>query len=611
MKITDEYYVEYVEKCWKQHEDAMRDTHKLWKEEWQLYQSKQDWSDKQGWQSKCFIPKTLTTVERAAGEVKRAVFQTEKLFKFQLNDAKEQEQIQQLEEASLDLRDAEQLARIQQQIKLIKRRIDVRKRRMQMRERQFKQTLSETNFAGVYSEMMKPCCLLGVGIPKVIWDTGKDGLKFEHVDAMNFAISPDFVPYQKDRAPFMIERMEESLASFRSRTKKNKNWKKKEIKKIEEDAKKLDRFHDARIRKGYGDYTDINKKVELKYFYGDVIDKNEDKVEENMLLVVANGKYLVRKHENPFDHQRQPYIPTIPIVYPHRGTHGTSMVQPIVRIQYAINNIVNMIMDNLNFSVTRMFEYNPDDLMNPSAMNAIYPGKTIPVNTLNGAQAIREVTVSSMKRDILYFYELLERERQEATSITEYNTGLPGKKSKTLGEIELKTAESRGLFDTIGRDLELNSLKPLLEMAYDLCSQFKGWERREGNYTFVVSGLTVMLMQRELSQQIGQILGMALQSPILNQMTDVQDLWKQFLATYNLSNVYKDPMGNQQPLMPEQKQALQQKAEQDAKATIQRMSPEQRQRLMERAQRGDAGTTPVAGPAGENRAPASVAGQSN
>lgn len=570
MKKTDkEYYIKYVTDCWQQAEDAMEPVFKQWRELWQLYQNKQDYSKKAGWQSKCFVPKIMMQVEKAAGEVKRAVLQTRKLFKFELNDEAEQEQIQKMTEMQSQTQDPNILGNLQAQIKLVRRKIDVRRSRMQMRERQFKQRLALTKMGDVYSEMIKSAFLTGLGIPKVIWSD--DDVNFENVDAMNIRISPDYVPYSRERPLYLIERQEMSLAELRQRVKRanenDKIYDKAEVKKIEDDMAKIDTKTQRRQRLGLGDYQTHKKKVELKVFWGDIIDEKDEKIEENMLLVVANDKYLIRCHENPFSHRKDPYIPTMPLVYPHRGTHGISLVAPQVKLQYTVNNIVNMFLDNLNFSITKMYEYNPNDLQNPLAMTAIYPGKTVEVNTTGGQQAIREIVTSAVKRDVLYMYELIDREMQEGTGITEYISGLPGKKSKTLGEVEQKMSQSRGLFDTIGRDIERNSLKPLLEMAYDLYSQFLGWEPREGNYIFVVSGLTVMLQQKELVERVSQILSMSLSSPLLAQMTEIPDLWKKLLGIYNLSDAYKEPIGMTQ-MGPEQKQAIMAKAEQDAKRDV-------------------------------------------
>ena len=57
------------------------------------------------------------------------------------------------------------------------------------------------------------------------------------------------------------------------------------------------------------------------------------------------------------------------------------------------NNIVNMIADNLNYSVNKVFEYNPTDLKNPQGLTVIYPGKTIPTN-VSGQQVVREVVTT-------------------------------------------------------------------------------------------------------------------------------------------------------------------------------------------------------------------------
>jgi hypothetical protein len=569
-KHDDERYVTYVTQSWKQSEDAMDEVHPIWRELWQLYQNKQDFSKKMDWQSKCFIPKIMMQVEKASGQVKRAVLQTRKLFMFELDDSKEQEEIQALEEEFSQSEDPEAMAQIRAEIKRIKTQIKLRKSRMKLREKQFKRKLNQSSFASVYAEMMKPCTLLGLGIPKVVWS---EGLEFEHVDGFDFAISPDFKPSGKGRAPYMIERQELDLAEFRQRAKKGGNtWIQRNVKKVEDDFLKTDKFSEMKTRRGLGDYRNINKKVELKLFWGDVVSKDNKKVEENMFLVVANDKYLVRKFENPFDHRKYPYVPTIPMVYPHRGSHGISLVAPVTKLQYTQNNIVNMVMDNLNFSVNKMYEYNPNDVENPNALRSVYPGKMIAVNTPPGQQAVREVVTSAVKRDSLYLYDLVDREQQEATSITEFNSGLPGKKSKTLGEVELKTAQSMGLFDTIARDLELNSLSPLLEMAYDLCVQFEGWEPREGNYIFVVSGLTIMLMQRELRESIERALGLALQAPQLTQLTEIEQLWKKYLDSHNLSDVFKDPESGGVELNPQQQRNIEEKAGADAKQTVGNMS---------------------------------------
>lgn len=574
-KPTDEYYVKYVEKCWQEGQDAAKPRKKVWDELWQLYQNKQDWSNKQGWQSKAFIPKTFMQVEKASGEVKKAVIQTRKLFKLELDDYEDRQALAGLEEQLRLNQNADEMGELKLAIEEVKTTIDLRKNRMMIAEKGFKRSLRRTNLTNIYSEMVKVAFLLGLGVPKVLWDEKNKRTKYENIDIANLSICPDYMPFQEERPGYIVERKEMNLAQFLKRVKKEPSvWKAKEVKKIEDEAPIDDRMK-QRARRGLGTYTPVSKKVELKEFWGDVISEDGKDIEENLLIVVANKKYLVRKQENPFRHKKPPYVLTMPLVYPHRGTDGTSLIAPQVKLQYLLNNIVNLYVDNLNFSINKVYEANPTDFMEPQALTAIYPGKVLKKNVSGQGPSLVEIPTTPVGRDALAAIDLIDRFQQEGSNVTEFVSGMPGKKSKTLGEVQLKTAQSRGLFDVIARDLEENSLRPLLEMSYDLYVQFSDYESREENYIFSVGGLSLMIMQKELTDKVGEVLAMALQSPVLDKMTDTADLWKKFLSIYNLSDVYVEPETMTEKIMPEQQMAITQKAEADAKSEVAGMQPEQ------------------------------------
>lgn len=573
MKDID--YVNYVEDRWKEGEQAVRELRLQWKELWQLYQNKQDFSDKATWQSKCFVPKIFMLVEAISAEIKKAVIQPKNLFKFELDDSKEQDTISLLNEEKINISGddegaADMLGELSRQIEKIESVLDIRRKRMARREKQFKAEIDRSNLANIYSLMIKSAFLLGIGIPKVLWSENKKGVKLENVDVFDFVIDPAYQPFQDDRPAYEIERQEMPLARLKKLARqKGSKYKKSEVKKIEDDAKKLQKEADANRRRGLSEHNTQIKMVEIKQFWGDVIE--DDKIEENVLLVVANGKYLIRKQSNPYRHKKPPYILTMPIPYPHRGQAGISLVQPMAKLQYAYNNIINMWLDNLNFTVNKAFTYDPNKLQSPKHFTAIYPGMKIPAY---GDNPIQEVQVTPIKRDSLMVLNQLDRELQEGTRVTESVSGMGSKKKKTLGEIELNVSQSKSLFDVIGRDLEKNSLTQVLETAYDLYAQFKGWEARDGNYIITVGGISLMITQQQLTDRISQVVGMSLGSP-LGELTDIKDLWHRLLTIYNLQDAFKDSEEHAQKLRPDQMQAVQSKAEADAKRDVRNMPPEQ------------------------------------
>jgi len=286
------------------------------------------------------------------------------------------------------------------------------------------------------------------------------------------------------------------------------------------------------------------------------------------LCIVVNKKYLVRRQDNPFSHGGVPHVLTFPLPYPHRGVAGTSLVEPMVKNLYTYNNLANMYVDNMNWSVNKSFEYNPNQLLNPKSVLTIYPGKLIETNTSD--QVMKEVPTTPVSRDAITALEFLDREMQESTSVTEFLMSMPSKKTKTLGEVELKTAESKGLFDTIARDLEQNSIRRLLELSYSLLVQFAGFEPIEGKYIIKVGGLSVLLMQKEQIEKVDAVLERVGKAPYLARMTDIGELWKKYLGILNLQDVYIDEDDRQVPA-----EMLEEKAAFDARNAVSKMSPEE------------------------------------
>jgi hypothetical protein len=406
------------------------------------------------------------------------------------------------------------------------------------------------------------------------------------VNIQNLYISPDFKPFQEDRPKYVIEVQEMDLAALKRKAKKvndkagKKIWNLAEINKIEEeDFKEMEKQAKDRHQAGISQSTPVNKKITLYQFWGDIIPKEGSDIKENKLIVLANKKHIIRDQDNPFDHGLPPYIWSYPLIYPHRGISGISLVEPTAKLQYIYNNILNMFVDNLNFTVNKMFEFNANVLTNPENVLSVYPGKTIPV-TSSTEPALREIKTTGTFKEAINGLEVVGREIDEGTMVTEFLTGMPSKKTKTLGEVELKTAESKGMFDTIAKDLERNSIRPLLEMSYNLCVQFGGMPGIEGKYIFKVGGLSLLLMQKDQIDKITQVLLMAEKMPDLKQITDIDDLWKKLLGIYNLSDAYR-PV-EKQKIAPEIAQEARTRAVQDAKDAVANLGPEGASQLLER-----------------------------
>ena len=531
--------IDYILQLKKEAEDATRERRLAADELWNLYQGRQDYSKKKDWQSKVFVPKVHTSINQATSIVHRAIMSPRRLFKINVINPKD-------EEAKSVIPGV---------------------------ERVLKGELKNSNFAASYSESVKEGFIVGIGIPKVVWE---EGLKFVNAATARTYIDPDYEPSSGNPPKYVIEEKEMDLAELKdmaqniNRDAGRNVFNIAEINKIKEDQRDVEHEVEDRARRGISDHNKTDRRVRVLEFWGSIVDKKTNKVKKNQLRIIANGKYIIRKQTNPFDHGKAPYIPLVPIPYPHRGSWGISLVEPIAKMQYAYNNIINLAIDNLNFSVNKVYEYQPSALVNPRSLTRLYPGKMVAKHT--ATPAVSEVRTTSLGQDSFAALGLIQSEIQKGTAVTEFLMGTSGG-SKTATEAELKTAQAQGIFDTMARGIETNSLAPLIEMSFDLLVQFGRIPKElSGRYKFDVGGLSLLLVRREQTQNVQQVLGLALQSQTVASMTNIRELYEKYLNLLNLEDVLADT--NQGPNS-DQQQLIEQDSAEQAQKQVAGMSDEE------------------------------------
>lgn len=607
-----EYLIKWILDCKKEAEDATSSLRDRWQELWQIYQNRQDYSKKQSWQSQTCIPKIFMAIERASLLIERATLQTSKLFHIELDDefvlplksmirlarkdcAQSQEQAHKIYVRANDMlkrieqapaKSPEFLKVIETQQKMIDQAdaaIDAAKEKVKALEdklheyeeeckeddARFKAHLKKTNFVSAYGEMTKPACLLGIGVIKRLWNGRDKRLSYETKDVQNTYISPDYLPFQDEPPRYFIEYKEMQLCdlievareankNLEESGEKGKVFDMAEIDKITETGEqKAEENAEQNQRRGLDEHETTSKKVKILEFWGTVVSKDGREKKKDRLMMLANERYLIRNQDNPHDDKKLPYDFCVPMPYPHRGLAGTSMVEAEIKLQYTLNNLLNMFIDNLNFSVNTMLEYDPQKLLEPSKMHSVFPGKLIKLKPGTASPVITQVYAKGITADAFKVFEMVTMELQEGTAVTEFLTAMPGGKSKTLGEIEIKTSESHGYFDVIARKIEINSIRNLLMSSYGMLCQFAQEFKNPERYQFNVGGLSLLLLQKQQVEYLVQALSLAIQNEQLSQWTDVKDLWERLLSIWNLDESHREEEPEQmmkQRQMPQQPQ---------------------------------------------------------
>jgi len=552
-------------------------------------------------------------IERASLMIERATLQTAKLFHIELDDefvlplksmirsAKKElsetqlqahevyinarEMLNRLEAAEIKSPDAMKAIEIQQamiqqaddMVKLAKEKVknledEVHEFEEQANEddKRFKAHLKKTNFVPAYGEMTKPACLLGLGIIKRLWKSKR--LSFESKDNQYIYIAPDYQPFQDDPPRYTIEYKEMLLCDLIETAKvangsleesgdKGKVFDMDEIDKITDTSEgEGEEKSEENKRLGLNEHKSTSKTVKILEFWGTVVSKDGKEKKKNRLMMLANKRFLIRNQENPHKDKRPPYEYCIPMPYPHRGISGSSMVQAEIKLQYTLNNLLNMAIDNLNFTTNTVFEYDPMKLLEPKNMTRIFPGKLIKTKSgVKNENVVKQVLTKGITNDFFKIFEMVSRELQEGTAVNEFLTSMPSKSAKTLGEIEIKTAESHGYFDVIARKIEVNSIRLLLRNCYAMLCDFGDFKNLE-RYQFNVGGLSLLLLQKQQVEYLVQALSLALKYPVLMQSTDIKDLWERLLGIWNLDDAHREEEpGQMMQQMSQQQQPQQQR----------------------------------------------------
>lgn len=190
-------------------------------------------------------------------------------------------------------------------------------------------------------------------------------------------------------------------------------------------------------------------------------------------------------------------------------------------------------------------------------MTRIFPGKRIQTKPGTQGPVVNQVKTQGIGADAFKVFDILTRELQEGTAITEFLTAMPSSKQKTLGEIEIKTAESHGYFDVVARKLEVNSVRPTLRSSYAMLQQFTQTFENLDHYQFNVGGLSLLLLQKQQVEYLMRAIEIATKNEQIGAMTNMKDLWERLLGIWNLDEAHREDEPEEVPGLPPQAQPQQ------------------------------------------------------
>jgi len=510
--------VDKVIEIFKYADGARKPFEQVWKKAWNLYENRYDFSKKNKWQSQGYVPRLRTSVRRASATLRNALLESKDIFV------------------------VEGIGTPENKAKgfLLTKIVNF--------------WLNYNNIIALFEEGTKSALLTGLFIFKIYWRKTKElewgelpyylappeapkekgEVKIEIVDPFDFYVDPT------GRNKFCIHILKMDLDELISLAEQGQ-YDSTEVARIQEHYQSPERDWIDQFRKGLGTTTTPSgrREVELMEYWGDLYLGNGE-VAKNVTCTVANRKYLIRPPTpNPYIHGKFPFVWASPYKRPF-CVYGESMAENVIHLQEGITDLYNAMCDGVKYNLVRGFEIDVDAVADEDDFaEGIVPGKIF--KKFGQGRLVTGVDVGGMGQEAIIFYDLLDREFQNHSGITEFMMGLPGGRTRrTATEIEIKVSEAYTLLNDIARSIETNLLEPLLERIYKLVLQYQedfmdlvdilGFEDAQrlsamtpaerfqaisGNFKYKARGVTVQLTRMRDIERITQLLAILGRSPLI------------------------------------------------------------------------------------------------
>jgi hypothetical protein len=442
----------------------------IWNECWQLYRGKEDWTDKEEWQSKLVLPKAWSSVKQATNTIKRLLRMSQNPFTIEAVNPDDQI-------------------------------VNLRAGQMTDLTKVF---LDKAKYEDAFGEGLECGFIMGLGVWKLWWGytpttitavqttnildpatqsmtPHRQTVQNERLDGQLFvrAVDPyNFYWLPGSKLNQWVGTLEEiEVPKWELIRLANQGIFPRDIvdkiasQRIDENEKQSWMRFDE--RSNFSTSNADTSTVKLLEYYGPCIIDGEI-IEENCHIVLANDTEVLVYQPNPFWFKKPPYVAFSPLQLPFR-TEGIGLVENVREINKALNRLANMSVDTLMFRLAPVFEVTEGVYENPEDFETgITPGKIFRRNLQNaGIPGLNPIQFEDISQGAVQVSAQLDRAHQEGALVSEIMQAIPRFRGyQSAAETEIKSENQDSFFGAMANDIERQALEPMVEMASDLIFQF-------------------------------------------------------------------------------------------------------------------------------------------
>jgi hypothetical protein len=424
---NEQHFVDYANDCLNQSINSQRDIRKIQSDCWNVYNENEpaSYGDKEDWQARIIVPKPFQSVQYGAAAVKKA-FSPNYLSIKNHSNKPAGEFWKTVMERHLDQKHSDFIIR-------------------------FTDAVTMGLAVGQSMEL----------IPR--WVTGK-GLEFTLVEPWKIQRDPDALSRDAQSGMYWIH--QEWLDYF-----------------VLKRGEKAGRYFDvARVKEVTGEDTEnpfmskeaiaarraliwerskFRKLILTSEFWGIVLDPKGELLLPRATYTIAGNRVIQKPKPVPYKSLRWPGVGFSPI--PNiLAFGGRGLLEGILTIWEAMNNIMCLHQDGLQWVVNPPTEVNVDALVDPNDVES-WPGKTYATrDTVSGQQAVRTVQRRSRTNDVLANMQSYDQQFQRGSFVTDGVQGLPGyRKDMTYRESAMNLDQAMGVYSLMGENTERGAIEAI------------------------------------------------------------------------------------------------------------------------------------------------------
>lgn len=232
--------------------------------------------------------------------------------------------------------------------------------------------------------------------------------------------------------------------------------------------KRLKRYLTSKIEKS----PEETERKELAFGHAGEYDETVDNIEiwemwdKDGLTVMAAGEIIIREQANPFWHGKKPFIALNDSIIPQEF-YGKGEIEPVIKLQHALNTIQNQIIDNRTQILMNMWKITGE---NVDESELIYRPNGV-IHLSNEYEKVEPIIPPDLTGNAQKDVSLIKSDIQQALGIYDYTKGAETGANKTATGIGLVQEAANARFKHKIQLLE-EAIKEVGEMVLALYQQF-------------------------------------------------------------------------------------------------------------------------------------------